>query len=779
MPNKTPRNPTTSAKPLPSRVYPRGNQGTFIYAPDIAVYVSTDQYGIIDISPFVTQFTLQRVVNQPSSFMCQFDNKFSRFDRVIRRMDRIVVFMKRVQWVQVFAGYVDVAPWETVVPGDAQLMATCTLKRLIYTFWDPHSAEAVKLFPRGNISSSVDIDSGSAATMFRLLTTIAKWPQDQIHVQKIPEAWLAQAVEVLKKTQEEQINDPDNGQILKSLKRLLAEQGDDWLSYSVGNEGQTIGDLLDAANTNAGILLGGNLMDQSGVEADWRKMVGKKNVANYPNIGSPVERASGFVTEMGGDLVSSGVQFSASAGANAHTMVMLRPDAAASLKDLSGQEHLNGTVVAGYISYADQKQAINKALTATKNHNGGQTDIQEACSHVSCPAGQSEHGWGTTIDFAQGSSPSGQTMEHYGWINVPDGDGGGSNPNHWTFVGNFQQGYPAYITAADKPQHKPGGYPGAGGGSYTNTKGQFDWQSWDSKSANSNQANNVFKSTYFWPGIDTMSQALTGKRAWINDVPLMESVSDMAAASLRDFQSGPNGDFIAYFPDRLGVYGKFPAMQVRDIEITDFKLIISDRNLVTHYVSVADMTNPEPHTGIDLDVFINAGYVTVEQPEVLRLLLGLPQDQDPVGLGNWIMQKFGIRPKRDDNMDIWNPGFNYMIALHRFQEAWSAQWNALAGFTFMPEIYPGMRIELVNYNIGVYVEQVVHSGSRTSGFTTTATVSTPMTKKNGLWKLLPMEFDPAQFKADKAFTPENDATTQSADALYVQARQQRIADQGF
>ena len=33
------------SKPLPTRVYPRGNQGTFIYAPDIAVYVATDDYG--------------------------------------------------------------------------------------------------------------------------------------------------------------------------------------------------------------------------------------------------------------------------------------------------------------------------------------------------------------------------------------------------------------------------------------------------------------------------------------------------------------------------------------------------------------------------------------------------------------------------------------------------------------------------------------------------------------------------------------------------------------
>jgi hypothetical protein len=86
----------------------------------------------------------------------------------------------------------------------------------------------------------------------------------------------------------------------------------------------------------------------------------------------------------------------------------------------------------------------------------------------------------------------------------------------------------------------------------------------------------------------------------------------------------------------------------------------------------------------------------------------------------------------------------------------------------MPEIFPGMRIELVNYNIGVYVEQVVHSGSRTSGFGTTVTVSTPMTKKNGKWKILPMEFDPAEYGASDAFTDENTSTQTPPGAPTIQ-----------
>src|SRR3990172_2135196 len=128
------QNKNVTVKPLPNTTYSRGKQGTFVYAPDIAVYVQTDEHGVVDLSRYITNFNLQRNVNAMSTFMCSFDNKFARFDRVVRRMDRIVVFMKRIQWVQVFAGYIFVAPWQTIVPGDASLQADCTLKRVAYTY---------------------------------------------------------------------------------------------------------------------------------------------------------------------------------------------------------------------------------------------------------------------------------------------------------------------------------------------------------------------------------------------------------------------------------------------------------------------------------------------------------------------------------------------------------------------------------------------------------------------------------------------------------------------
>ncbi len=48
----------------------------------------------------------------------------------------------------------------------------------------------------------------------------------------------------------------------------------------------------------------------------------------------------------------------------------------------------------------------------------------------------------------------------------------------------------------------------------------------------------------------------------------------------------------------------------------------------------------------------------------------------------------------------------------------------------MPEVYPGMRIKLEDHDLTCYVEQVVHTCSRTSGFSTQLSVSAPV-RNNG------------------------------------------------
>ena len=81
-------------------------------------------------------------------------------------------------------------------------------------------------------------------------------------------------------------------------------------------------------------------------------------------------------------------------------------------------------------------------------------------------------------------------------------------------------------------------------------------------------------------------------------------------------------------------------------------------------------------------------------------------------------------------------GLEYMMALWTFMNQWVQQFASNVSFTFLPELYPGMRvsIKIDNESGGTdsyqfYCTGVTHQGSRSSGFQTQATLTAPI--KNG------------------------------------------------
>ena len=58
---------------------------------------------------------------------------------------------------------------------------------------------------------------------------------------------------------------------------------------------------------------------------------------------------------------------------------------------------------------------------------------------------------------------------------------------------------------------------------------------------------------------------------------------------------------------------------------------------------------------------------------------------------------------------------------------WAEQFISRVELTFMPELFPGMIIEIEDLELTFYVEEVQHSFSYESGFTTTVTLSAPGT----------------------------------------------------
>jgi len=119
------------------------NQSQVIYNPQIQVLIATNN-GVIDVSPDIVSFQVDRVINAVSKFQIKLNNTKRKYtiggtnsQPVIQTMDRIVVNLTKLEKTfQVFSGYVTVAPIIAIMPNSVDIEAECTLKRLQNTFWD-------------------------------------------------------------------------------------------------------------------------------------------------------------------------------------------------------------------------------------------------------------------------------------------------------------------------------------------------------------------------------------------------------------------------------------------------------------------------------------------------------------------------------------------------------------------------------------------------------------------------------------------------------------------
>ena len=93
--------------------------------------------------------------------------------------------------------------------------------------------------------------------------------------------------------------------------------------------------------------------------------------------------------------------------------------------------------------------------------------------------------------------------------------------------------------------------------------------------------------------------------------------------------------------------------------------------------------------------------------------------------------------KKETSANSTSPNYllPYLYALYEFMYHWANQYKAKVQVTFMPEVFPGSRIEVVvpdrdkdaNYKkIEFYVQGVTHNMSYTGGFTTTLSCICPV-----------------------------------------------------
>lgn len=642
--------------------------GTFVYSPNIAAYVATEKHGVLALEKDIESFTISRNTGAISTASLTLNNKYGKYDRVITRMNRIVIFLKRTTWLQVFSGYITVAPYWQATPGNITIEAECTLKRIAHTFWDRWAIESQNLFPGGTSAMVAKMhDGGAAMSLVRILNRIARWRPDQIHIQKIPKSFLKASMRAAK----------------------LAEKGIDKKALNLWI------DTIDP---------GGYSVQNTPTEI--RAGAGSPGVFQHPPIKGKFPGTD--PDDFGNDRGGSGSCGKSGNAERSHQGNDLFADRGTPLYAV-----IDGTVNYFYGDSAGYSvDLVGKEGLARYFHNTPQKPKKDG-GRVRA---------GDVIGFVSNTGNASSTPPHchFEWhpgVNDADYSGPCNNGSAVSPRGELSRVYKNVPTTADSTSSPTGAGVFSGLETYTPAT----------------------------PQTSAESALLTGLRALKNDESLLGDIKTLTNASLREFQSAPNGDFIAWFPDYFGLWGKTPAVHIRDIEIIDARIRISDKSLATHvYVAGdSDFTGGlGPEGTVDLGDWINTqGVVTVEQEEIMKLLLGLKPNRRYDNLSGWILETFGARPYSEAMGVLRDQRWEFFYALHRFMEKWSAQFLTNISFTFMPEIYPGMRIKLVDRDrLELYVDQVTHTGSRDGGFKTTLSVMAP--SRDG--KMLPLEREPKE-----------------------------------
>lgn len=339
-------------------------------------------------------------------------------------------------------------------------------------------------------------------------------------------------------------------------------------------------------------------------------------------------------------------------------------------------------------------------------------------------------------------------------VNIHDGGG-------FTFV------TPLYVQSKD-------GLTGLEYGGDATSSEEAEAQGGDSGSSSGSLASTAwfFASSFG----DTMnaaaSQVLVGERALANDEPVWNTVKDIFNSSMRTVMAGPDGTFMAWYPDYWGVSGNTPCLLLDDIELVDLKITQSDDTFVSHQfcagVNVGGSYLTSNGTTSDMKWALTQGVVSVESnmaatastalmdvgehsvsdepSELLKKLINIPEGEEWRFTPRELYRRYGARPATKQLQHIIeNPDSSgtsggsdadpqyilpFLYALYEFMTNWANQYQMSLQITWMPNIWPGMRIKVKSLGLSGYVTNVQHSGGPNAGqYSTSVTLVCPQCEK--------------------------------------------------
>ena len=256
----------------------------------------------------------------------------------------------------------------------------------------------------------------------------------------------------------------------------------------------------------------------------------------------------------------------------------------------------------------------------------------------------------------------------------------------------------------------------------------------DPLSPDSNMASLAGSFSYLMnpPSFDPRAAMIVGTpRAFLLDNNVMSDFSQIVGGGLRTYMSAPNGDLVCWFPDYYGFYGTDPVLEISPVEIIDFQIYHDDNQLITHYGVIGDTAGFGQQVS-EIDFMNTNGIVSIEDPGTMSVLFGKHSKGDPATIQRFL-QRYGLRPMVQEQNMIHSHIMEYIYALTGFLQQWVNQFTSTVSLTFMPELYPGMRVSMdipdendVTHNYQFYCTSVTHQCSRVGGFTTQANFTAPI-----------------------------------------------------
>lgn len=128
----------------------------FVYTPRVEAFIKLEKtQQIIDVTDDIISGNVTRRLDAMSDAQLTLQNKHGRYTRpnnydgglLITPMDRIIIRMSRIgEPFPVLSGYIDDAPHFQLYPGPVTIRASCTLKLLQHTYFDPGLPAMTKFF---------------------------------------------------------------------------------------------------------------------------------------------------------------------------------------------------------------------------------------------------------------------------------------------------------------------------------------------------------------------------------------------------------------------------------------------------------------------------------------------------------------------------------------------------------------------------------------------------------------------------------------------------------